>query len=63
MVIQIHKISEVLAEAFSKVKFITDDYLNAHEVEKKHQKEKLNEKLKEHKEQEKTHSIKDKHVP
>ena len=27
--IQIHKISEVLAEAFAKVKFITEDYLKA----------------------------------
>lgn len=27
--IQIHKISEVLAEAFAKVKYITEDYLKS----------------------------------
>lgn len=33
--IQIHKISEVLAEAFAKVKYITEDYLKSNPKEPK----------------------------
>lgn len=55
--IQINRISEVLAEAFAKVKFITDEYITAHEQEKKNHREKAKESLtkKQHKEQQEPH--------
>lgn len=40
---QLNRISEVLAEAFAKVKFITDEYITSHEQEKKNQREKAKE--------------------